>query len=347
MKKSFMDLAFSEAANGLGNVKTNPCVGAVLVFEQQIIGKGFHTAYGKLHAEIEAFNSVSSSDAHKIPNSTLYCTLEPCFHQGKTPPCVQRVLQEKIKHVVVAYIDPNPAVHGKSIALMRSEGVLVEILSETMPTIFDAAFRKTLQPFFTNQKFNRPYIILKWAQSKDGFISKSGERTDISNALTRYEVHKWRSQVDAIMVGSNTVIVDNPELTNRLYVSKSPTRITFESALQKMPTAKLFTDNKPTWIISSDGIRKNETFYPFGTPKDFSEILTELYKNKIGTLLIEGGAELLNTFIKNNLWDEARIITANQYLFEGIAAPKLNNFFSLDRSENFTGDCIEYFFSTQ
>lgn len=344
MERSFMDLAFSEAANGLGNVKINPCVGAVLVFEQRIIGKGYHTAYGKLHAEIEALNSVSSSGAHQIPHSTLYCTLEPCFHHGKTPPCVQRVLKEKIKHVVVAYIDPNPEVSGKSIALMRSEGVLVEILSETMPTIFEAAFRKTLLPFFTNQKFNRPYIILKWAQSKDGFISKHGENTAISNAFTRYEVHKWRSQLDAIMVGTNTVLVDNPELSNRLYFGNSPVRITFESALCKAPNAKLFTDGNPTWIISSKGIQKNQTFHPFDAQKDFREILTELYKNKIGTLLVEGGAELLNTFIENNLFDEARIITSANYLFEGVAAPKLNSNFILDRTETFTGDCIEYFF---
>lgn len=346
MDKYFMDLAFSEAANGLGSVKTNPCVGAVLVFEERIIGKGYHTAFGKPHAEIEAFNSVKSADARKIQHSTLYCTLEPCFHHGKTPPCVVRVLEEKIKHVVVAYIDPNVEVHGKSIALLRLEGVFVEILSETMPNIFDAAFRKTLLPFFTNQKFNRPYIILKWAQSKDGFISRRNERTAISNTFTRYEVHKWRSHVDAIMVGSNTVVIDNPALTNRSYFGNSPIRITFESAFHKVPQSTLFTDGKPTWVISSEGIKKNEIFYPFEAKKDFPEILTELYKNKIGTLLIEGGAELLKTFIKNNSCDEVRVITSSDYLFEGIAAPKINSNFILDRTENFTGDTIDYFFHT-
>ena len=326
-----MDLAFNLSEQGLGNVKTNPCVGAVLVFNEKIIGMGYHTGYGKPHAEIEALKSVKESDVHLISKSTLYCTLEPCFHYGKTPPCVQRILEEKIKHVIVGYIDPNPEVSGKSIALMGSEGVKVEILSETMPHYFDAAFRKTLLPFFTNLKLQRPYIILKWAQSKDGFISKRNERTAISNNFSRYEVHKWRSQCDAIMVGTNTVVTDNPELNNRLYLGNSPIRITFASAFEKVPTAKLFTDGLPTWLIE-----KNKTL---------PEMLSDMHNNKIGTLLIEGGATLLCAFIENNLFDEVRVITSPQYLFEGVSAPKLNSNCILDRTENFNSDRIDYFFN--
>ncbi len=332
MENSFMELAFSASEQGLGSVKTNPCVGAVIVYNKKIIGVGYHTAYGKPHAEVEAFNSVKEENLQLIQHATLYCTLEPCFHYSKTPPCVLRVLKEKIKHVVIAYIDPNPEVSGKSVELMRSEGVKVEILSETMPHYFEAAFSKTLLPFFTNQKFKRPYVILKWAQSKDGFIAKQNERTAISNELTRYEVHKWRSQVDAIMVGSNTVVVDNPELTNRLFTGNSPIRITFKSANEKAPDAKLFTDDLETWLIDDN--------------LEMTSILSEMYQKKIGTLLVEGGAYLLNSFIKNNLFDEIRVITSPKYLFDGVKAPKLNTDCVLTRTDSFTGDTIEYFYKS-
>ncbi len=351
----------------------NPAVGAVIVApDGRIIGEGFTQPYGGSHAEVMAVASVKLSDRHLLHFSTIYVSLEPCFHFGKTPPCVDLILSEKILNVVIAYYDPNPLVACRSITKLRENLVNVQVFNpnnvlirqntETNPNTegyFDDIQQlengkaRTLMPFFTNMTKKRPFVILKWAQSTDGFMGRNGETVPISNVYTKRLVHKWRSEVDAIMVGTNTANLDNPELTNRFYYGKSPIRIVLDRNSRLSPTLKLFDGSIKTLVFSentkntegssdvgcrmsdvedtpNDGIYlKSEIannverhFLPFD---DFllDNVLTCIQQQKIGILFVEGGQKLLSSFIKRGLWDEARIITASKTLGYGVEAPQL------------------------
>jgi diaminohydroxyphosphoribosylaminopyrimidine deaminase / 5-amino-6-(5-phosphoribosylamino)uracil reductase len=338
MDDKFIRRCFDLAQLGINSVSPNPSVGAVIVDKaQRIIGEGWTSPYGGPHGEVNAVASVKPEDRHLLASSTLFVSLEPCFHFGKTPPCVDLILREKIPHVVIAFSDPFPKVAGKSIQKLKENGVKVDILS------LDRApqYAPSLLPFFTNVSKKRPYIILKWAETADGFIGNPDTTLPISNAYAKRLVHKWRSESDAIMVGTNTAALDNPELTNRLYFGPSPMRVVLDRH-QRLPSQLNIFDKSVKTRIYMDGASQGNReksiytegpfFQPFVTycPITFDEhflesILEDLQNQKIGTLFVEGGAQLLNTFIQKGLWDEARVFKTPTVLTgeNNIAAPKI------------------------
>jgi diaminohydroxyphosphoribosylaminopyrimidine deaminase / 5-amino-6-(5-phosphoribosylamino)uracil reductase len=341
MDYKFIRRCFDLAQLGINSVSPNPSVGAVIVDKaRRIIGEGWTSPYGGPHGEVNAVASVKPEDRHLLTSSTLFVSLEPCFHFGKTPPCVDLILREKIPHVVISFVDPFQKVAGKSVQKLKENGVKVDILSfENTPQ-----YPQTLLPFFTNVSKKRPYIILKWAETADGFIGNPDTTLPISNAYTKRLVHKWRSESDAIMVGTKTAALDNPELTNRLYFGPSPMRVVLDKNLRlpyqlnifdKSVKTRIYTDgtsrnNREGGNFSEKNISATQQFVTY-CPITFDEhllenILQDLQNEKIGTLFVEGGAQLLNTFIEKGLWDEARVFKTSTVLNHenNIAAPKIS-----------------------
>ncbi len=297
-----MHRAIQLAALGLGNVAPNPCVGSVIVWNNRIIGEGYHQRYGTAHAEVNAVHSVAESDLHLLAEATIYVTLEPCHHYGKTPPCVDLILKYKIPHVVIGCQDPNPKVEGKSIEKLRKHGVVVTV------GVLEAECWEVAKRFMTFFTKKRPYIILKYAKSKDGFIGKSESQVWITGSQSKRLVHKWRNEEGAILVGTNTAAIDNPSLTNRLWYGKNPLRLVIDTIGRLDDNLAIFDKNATTKIFKHS---------------DIDLMLQELYDLKITSVIVEGGARLLNSFIQKNLWDEARIFTGNCFLENGVKAPVL------------------------
>lgn len=319
--EQFMQRCFDLARLGAGGVLTNPMVGAVIVHDGYIIGEGFHQKYGEAHAEVNAVNSVPDHLKHLLPFSTIYVSLEPCCFYGKTPACTDLILKSKIPKVVVSALDATPNVNGKGIRLLREHGVEVVtgILKEQGEAV--VKFRTTIV-----QK-NRPYIILKYAQSQDGFIGKENEQVWLTHPLSKRLVHKWRSEVDGILVGTNTALVDNPQLNNRLYFGKSPIRMVLDRTNKLSKTAHLLDDSLATIVFSeqSSTTSYEETQFikiPFDDTF-FTHFFEQLLAEKIGVLLVEGGAKLLQSFINKGYWDEARVFKTSNKLIDGIKAPAL------------------------
>ena len=337
----YLHRCFQLARLGAGSVSPNPMVGAVLVHKDRIIGEGWHQQYGGAHAEVNALRSVAGADRHLIPHSTLYCSLEPCFHQGKTPPCVDLILENKIHRVVVSNTDPNPLVAGQGLEKLRAAGVAVE------SGILEAEGRDLNRAFFTWINKKRPYIILKWAQSADGFLARRGKQTPISGPLAQRLVHRWRSEADAILVGATTARIDNPRLDNRLYFGKSPLRIALDFSGKLTSDAHLLDDALPTWILGDTrpGIWKKTQFLPLpespsspllassptsslssrdNSNRDWIPFLLEkLRADNHAILLVEGGASVLQQFLDGGYWDELRVLENPQQLGGGVPAPKL------------------------
>jgi len=301
----YIKRCFQLAENGLGQVAPNPLVGCVIVHNDKIIAEGFHQNYGENHAERNAILRVK--DENLLKDSTLYVNLEPCSHFGKTPPCADFIIEKKIPKVVVANLDSNPEVGGKGIERLRNAGI------EVITGVLEDEGRFLNRRFFTYIEKKRPYIILKFAQSLDGFIYNENDRW-ITNDAMRNLVHKWRSEESAIMVGTNTVLVDNPQLNVRAYFGKNPLRITFDkndsstSLNNQSKNLRFFDNSQPTKIYETT---------------DLLEILNDLHSQKTQALIVEGGAKLLQNFIDKNLWDEARILTGNKYLHNGLKAPEI------------------------
>ncbi len=329
------------ASLGLGNVAPNPMVGAVLVYENEIIGEGFHQQYGQAHAEVNCINSVKKQDQHLIQKSTLYVSLEPCNHFGKTPPCSDLIIAHKIPKVFVACSDPFEKVNGSGIKKLFDSGV------EVITGILEKEAIELNKRFFTFHQQKRPFIILKWAQSENQCISGfQGNPIKISNALTDVLVHKWRSEEAAIMVGTNTVMMDNPSLTTRNWSGKNPIRIFIDRDLKIEQTAKILDQSAPT-IILNQHINKIEGENDFIQINFESEIIPQLnellYQKNIQSVIIEGGAKLLQTFIDSDLWDEVRIITNQTMIIEkGIASPNFEYKTSL-KQQKIQSDLIQYF----
>jgi diaminohydroxyphosphoribosylaminopyrimidine deaminase/5-amino-6-(5-phosphoribosylamino)uracil reductase len=351
------NLIFLKRSFDVGRLATatspNPSVGSVIVAaDGRIIGEGYTSPYGGAHAEVMAVASVKSADRSLLPTATIYVTLEPCHHFGKTPPCCDLIIREKIAKVVVAFLDPNPLVAGQSITKLRENGLQVQIyninnLPNNQNTEGLELFQKgiatnclplengkirTLIYFLTNIIKKRPYIILKWAESADGFIGQTQKRLSISNNFTKKLVHKWRSEVDAIMIGTTTAEVDNPELTNRLYFGKSPIRVVLDRNRRLSPDLKIFDGLVKTLIFSEKNTKKSEItegranieFHEVAFDEFLLDnILDVLQRSKIGILFVEGGERLLSSFIERGLWDEARVFTAEKTLGTGIHAPQL------------------------
>lgn len=304
------------AANGLGYTAPNPLVGACLVHEGRIIGEGWHKAYGGPHAEVNAINNVPSQDIPLIPEATLYVNLEPCSHFGKTPPCASLIIEKKIKRVVIGMTDPNPKVSGKGIERLRNEGI--EVVCGVMEEECRFLNRRFLH-YITRQS---PYIILKWAESADGFIAPSTkEKIQISGADAQRLLHRWRAEEQAIAVGAGTIKADKPQLTNRWWTGKSPIRIAFDRNLSEIE----FYREHPFLVIND---LRNETLSN-GTEcrvcayEKNPQLLTKfLYEKGIQSLIIEGGKALLDFFIQHNLYEEIRIIKSlDCMLNEGLKAP--------------------------
>ncbi len=307
-----------------GFVAPNPMVGAVLVYEDKIIGEGYHQQYGKPHAEVNCINSVKSEDRKLIPYSTMYVSLEPCAHHGKTPPCADLLIEQCVKKVVIGTKDIFAKVNGLGIQKLQNAGI------EVKTGILEDRCRELNKRFFTFHQYQRPYIILKWAQTGNGIIgTDTNERLLITNKFTNTLVHKWRSEEDAILVGTNTVLKDNPELTNRLHTGNNPVRMFIDKDLRVSADFNIL-NNKAKTIVFNNTEQKNEgeNIY-IRLNKNISaeeQIVNYCYQNQLQSILIEGGAVLLQSFINKGLWDECRVIT-NTVLFQqkGVKAPALKD----------------------
>ena len=319
----YMQRCLELAQQGKGHTAPNPIVGAVLVHNDRIIGEGWHHFYGADHAEVNCLKNVKEEDKHLIPDSTMYVNLEPCAHQGITPPCANRLVKEGIKKVVIANKDPFEQVSGRGITILQQAGI------EVTTGILEAKAAWVNRRFFCFHRQKRPYIILKWAQSQDGFIAPADRsRVQITGAASNQLVHKWRTEEAAIMVGTTTAINDNPQLTARLWEGNHPLRIVLDRSLTVPATHHIYDDTAATWIVNQrkEALEGNIHF----TKHPFDEtllpwLMQRLHDKKQLSLIVEGGTALLNSFIKRGLWDEARIFTGASTIDNGIPAPMLQN----------------------
>lgn len=320
--EDFMRRAIDLAYLGQGLVSPNPMVGAVLVHQGSILGEGFHAGYGQVHAEVAALQTVSDAQRGLIPESTLYVSLEPCAHQGKQPPCANRIVAERIKKVVIATLDPYKEVQGRGLEILQQAGVAVEV------GCMEQEARWLARRFFTVQERSRPYIILKWAQSAEGYFAPlSNARKQLSNAFSMELLHQWRRQEAAIMVGYKTALIDNPKLTNRSGSGLQPLRIVLDRTLALATTHHLMQDDAATWIINA---KKEQPGLKYFKQADFGDkllpnLLQDLKHHGHNSLIVEGGAQLLQAFIDGGLWDEARVIHTPVTLGKGLAAPLLKD----------------------
>ncbi len=339
MDERFMHRALFLAKLGLGKVAPNPLVGCVIVHDNIIIGEGYHQFYGGPHAEVNALKQVENTDLLK--KATVYVTLEPCSHFGKTPPCSDILIKSGVKNVVIGTRDSNPLVSGKGIDKLKKAGI------EVIENVLENECRKINRRFFTFHEKSRPYVILKWAQTSDGYLDKHRSSDEIGiNWITEPEtkslVHKWRSEEQAILVGRNTIMNDNPSLTVRDFSGKNPIRIVIDSQLALSNMKNVFSDDAETLVfnrIKNEKIGNIEWIKIQETNTDL--ILKELYKRGIQSVLVEGGSRTLQYFIIDNVWDEARVIVGNSQFGGGVKAPVLNKLpndtylFGKDRIYNF------------
>jgi diaminohydroxyphosphoribosylaminopyrimidine deaminase/5-amino-6-(5-phosphoribosylamino)uracil reductase len=337
----YMRRCIELALLGAGNVAPNPLVGALIVLNDKIIGEGYHQMYGQAHAEVNAINSVKNKEL--LSEATIYVSLEPCAHFGKTPPCVDLILKYKFKRVVIGSKDPFHEVDGKGIEKLIAAGI------EAKVGVLEQDCLKLNKRFFTFHNKKRPYVILKWAQTKDGFIDKKRDENSekkinwISSPETQSLVHAWRSQEQAILVGRNTVVTDNPSLTVREVNGKNPTRIVIDSQLSIQNSASIFNDEVETIIFNRQKNEKinNIHFYKLESI-DTKVILKALYELGIQSVFIEGGSRTLQHFLVNHDWDEARVIVGNSIFKDGIKAPVIQGIPKFH--QEFSNDKIYYYF---
>lgn len=314
----YMRRALDLATRGRGTTSPNPMVGCVIVHENKIIGEGWHRQYGEGHAEVNAVASVT--DKTLLPQSTCYVTLEPCSHHGKTPPCADMLISHRVKRVVVAVKDSNPLVGGKGIARMKRAGIQVDY------GVLEDEARELNARFFTSIEKHRPYILLKWAQTADGFVARwNFDSKWISGKASRQLVHQWRADEDAIMVGTNTAHYDNPKLNVRGVSGSDPIRVVIDRELRLDRDLQLFDGSQPTICYSK---KKSESSPNLDYVKlkggDFLEqLFRDLHERKVQSVLVEGGSVLLKTLIQRDLWDEARVFQSETLFGEGIVAPLL------------------------
>jgi len=322
----FMQRAIELARLGTGFVAPNPRVGCVVVHNGKIIGEGWHRQYGQAHAEVNAIAAVQNKDL--LPESTVYVTLEPCAHYGKTPPCSLLLVQSRVKRVVIGTPDPFALVAGKGLAQLKEAGI------ETRVGVLEAACVQLNRRFFTFLAEKRPYIILKWAQSADGFMAPAKQQSYwISSSESRLLTHRWRASEAAILVGGKTVIADDPELTTRLVTGPNPLRLVLTNA--PIPNHyRIFNEKAAT----------EQLFYNAGQLSIYlPKILANLYERNVQSILVEGGAATLQAFIDGGWWDEIRLFTAPHELGEGLKAPELPANAELSKEEIIGGDTLSRF----
>lgn len=344
--EKYMQRCLELASKGRQNVKPNPMVGCVIVYNGKIIGESYHKEYGKPHAEVNAINSVKNQELLK--DSTLYVNLEPCAHYGKTPPCSDLIISKKIKRVVIGCQDSYDKVAGKGIEKMQKSGIQVDV------GILEKESLQLNQAFFTYHKKQRPYIILKWAQTLDGFIDVIRQAEDpiginwITHPNLRLPVHKWRSEETAILVGAGTAINDNPRLDTRDWFGKNPLRILFAQKDKINFKWNLIDDSTPTIVFTDSEIdnKKSTVFHKIDfNDKPVEEMLKILYSKDIQTIIVEGGQIMLQSFIDKNLWDEARILIGDKTFGKGLEAPKI----PVRHKKNcrYSNDTIVHYFNQQ
>ena len=318
----YMQRCIDLARKGIRSVAPNPMVGCVLVVNNKIIGEGYHQFFGGSHAEVNAINNVLNTKALK--KATLYVSLEPCSHMGKTAPCADLIIKKGIQNVVIGTRDPNPLVGGKGIEKLKNAGIEVE------EGVLQDQCLELNKRFFTFHEKRRPYVILKWAQTLDGFLDRIREDNKqevnwISAPETKTLVHKWRSEEQSILVGRNTILNDNPSLTVREYGGTNPIRLVIDSQLQISGSLNVYSEDAPTIVFNrlKDATEKNIEFVKIKETST-KNILDELYKRGIQSVFVEGGSRTLQYFIIDNVWDEARVIVGRKSFKEGYKAPVIN-----------------------
>ncbi|MFM8487835.1 MAG: bifunctional diaminohydroxyphosphoribosylaminopyrimidine deaminase/5-amino-6-(5-phosphoribosylamino)uracil reductase RibD [Bacteroidota bacterium] len=315
----WMKRCFELARRGAGAVSPNPLVGAVLVHNNRIIAEGWHERWGGPHAEVNCFRAIAPADEKLVAESVLYCNLEPCSHHGKTPPCAELVVKKGVKKLVIANTDPNPLVSGRGLEYIRQAGIPVETgVLENEGLFLNRAF-------FTGITRNRPYIILKWAQSADGFLGRQGERTAVSGPAALRLAHRWRSESDAILVGAVTAATDDPSLDTRFWFGKNPLRVLLDGAGSVPVSTRLLSDDRETLVFgpARSGMPASKRFTGSHARTPVHEILELLFAEKKGILYVEGGAGVLQQFIRAGYVDEIRVIENTGILGGGVKAPSL------------------------
>jgi diaminohydroxyphosphoribosylaminopyrimidine deaminase/5-amino-6-(5-phosphoribosylamino)uracil reductase len=316
-----MDRAIQLARRGDNRTKMNPRVGAVIVYRDRIIGEGWHAEFGQAHAEIKALESISAADRPFISSSTIYVTLEPCSFVGKSPSCAHRLIKEGVKKVVIGAIDPNPKVNGGGCKALKQAGV------ELVIAVRKKECEQLLLPFSIQQEQKRPYVHLKWAESYDGYMTKKGQQTPISHPYLKFITHRIRGNCQGIMVGTDTLFIDNPRLDNRLGMGDSPVKIIMDrkGRLQNKHWEFLLSQGATLGLGPERHLLKShfDVYIDVEPEMGLNDMLMKLYAHGIGTLMVEGGAKLIKSFITNNLWDKASIIKSPVQLHEGVKAPFL------------------------
>ena len=323
--KKYMQRCLELAKLALGTAAPNPLVGSVIVCDDKIIGEGYHQKCGEAHAEVNAINSVKKPDLLK--KATLYVNLEPCAHHGRTPPCSDLIVEKKIPRVVIGCVDSFAKVSGKGIEKLKNAGCDVTV------GVLEKESTELNRRFFTFHEKKRPYIILKWAETKDGFIDKKRKSVEtveqnwITNQISKQLVHKWRTEESAFMVGRKTAKKDNPQLTVRDWHGRNPIRIVLDRKFRLSQELKLFDKSADTLIFNSikNKQERNLNFIKVDFDENvLSSVLTKLFELEIQSLVVEGGEKLLSSFIIADLWDEARVFVGNKYFKEGVKAPEFH-----------------------
>ena len=324
--ENYMKRCLALAEKGLGSTAPNPMVGCVIVHENRIIGEGYHSIFGGPHAEIAAIKNVT--DPSLLKKSILYVNLEPCSHYGKTPPCTKVIIENKIPFVIAGTLDPNPVVSGKGIQELKENGINVKT-----DVLKEECFHLNRR-FFTFYLKKRPYIILKWAQTRDGFIDlerKENEKakiTWITNETCRQLVHKWRTEEQAILVGSGTVIKDNPQLTVRNWPGRSPLRMVIDRNARLSGNLHILDGSVETIVFTHVPSKNGNNLKYVLLRKDvdiISGVLDYLYTSNIQSVIVEGGKILIEEFFRRNMWDEARVFTGNSDFRNGVPAPQIHS----------------------
>lgn len=322
LHEAYMRRCIELARLGSGFVAPNPMVGAVLVYENRIIGEGWHRQYGEPHAEVNCINSVAETDRTSIAHSILYVSLEPCAHYGKTPPCTKLIIDHQIKQVVIGCRDPFEAVNGKGIEQLQEAGVSVIV------GILEKACQQLNKRFFCFHQLQRPYVVLKWAQTADGFIAaNTAERLLITGADTNRLVHQWRSRESAILIGTETALKDNPSLTNRLWYGNNPVRMVVDRNLRLPKSLRLFNDGHPVIVFNKEREGQDGAIV-YVKVNNRSSVITQIlaycYAQQIQSILVEGGAALLHSFLQEGQWNELRTITnLEMKVGDGLSAPQM------------------------
>ena len=336
-----MNRCLQLAKLGAGYVAPNPMVGAVLLYDKTIIGEGYHQQFGGPHAEVNCINSVSVENQSLIEKSSLYVSLEPCAHFGKTAPCVDLIIQHNIPEVIIGCSDPFEKVNGQGIQKLKDAGISV------IEGVLEKEAQDINKRFFTFHTQKRPYIILKWAQSSDGFIAKTGyEKIAISNNYSQRYTHRMRAQEAAILVGTTTAIHDNPSLTNRYWTGKNPLKIIIDKQLRVPLSADVFNNTSPLLVLNhlKEEQQGSVHYHKISMGASIPQYLNSyLYAHNINSLIVEGGTILLQSYINEKLWDEAVIITNDALMMsEGIAAPLLSAEKRIEKF-SFSADHIQIF----